>query len=108
MFGRTLSEREYRRREVASRKVMGSTVGEVLALFMGRYAWPLVVSMMIAAPVAYRMGSLWLEGFAEHTSIYWWLFPLAFIVVSSVVLLTVAAQCWREPTPTPMDSIRAE
>ena len=101
-------ETEYRRREVAIRKVMGSTVGEVLALFMGRYVWPLVVSMMIAAPVAYRMGSLWLEGFAEHTPIYWWLFPLAFIAVSSVVLLTVAAQCWRVATTNPMDSIRVE
>ena len=108
VFCLTMFETEYRRREVAIRKVMGSTVGEVLALFMGRYAWPLVVSMLIAAPVAYRMGSLWLEGFAEHTPIYWWLFPLAFIAVSSVVLLTVAAQCWRVATTNPMDSIRVE
>lgn len=108
VFCLTMFETEYRRREVAIRKVMGSTVGEVLVLFMGRYAWPLVVSMLIAAPVAYRMGSLWLEGFAEHTPIYWWLFPLAFIAVSSVVLLTVAAQCWRVATTNPMDSIRVE
>ena len=108
VFCLTMFETEYRRKEIAIRKVMGSTVGEVLALFMGRYAWPLVVSMLIAAPVAYRMGSLWLEGFAEHTPIYWWLFPLAFIAVSSVVLLTVAAQCWRVATTNPMDSIRVE
>ena len=108
VFCLTMFETEYRRREIAIRKVMGSTVGEVLALFTGRYAWPLAVSMLIAAPVAYRMGALWLEGFAEHTPIHWWLFPVALIVVSSVVLVTVAAQCWRVATMNPMDSIRTE
>ena len=108
VFCLTMFETEYRRREIAIRKVMGSTVGEVLALFTGRYAWPLVVSMLIAAPVAYRMGALWLEGFAEHTPIHWWLFPVALIVVSSVVFVTVAAQCWRVATMNPMESIRTE
>lgn len=108
VFCLTMFETEYRRREIAIRKVMGSTEGKVLALFTGRYAWPLAVSMLIAAPVAYRMGALWLEGFAEHTPIHWWLFPVALIVVSSVVLVTVAAQCWRVATMNPMDSIRTE
>ncbi len=108
VFCLTMFETEYRRREIAIRKVLGRTVGDVLALFTGRYAWPLVVSMLIAAPVAYRMGALWLEGFAEHTPIHWWLFPVALIVVSSVVFLTVAAQCWRVAMMNPMDSIRTE
>ena len=108
VFCLTMLDTTYRRREIAIRKVMGSTVGEVLTLFTGRYVLPLVVSWVIAVPIAYRLGTLWLEGFAEHTPIHWWIFPLAFMVIGCVVMLTVVVQCWRVATMNPMESIRTE
>ena len=108
VFCLTMFDTTYRRREIAIRKVMGSTMGQVLALFTGRYAWPLVVSWVIAVPMAYRLGTLWLEGFAEQTPIHWWIFPLAFVAIGCVVMLTVVIQCWHVATMNPMDSIRTE
>ena len=64
--------------KIAIRKVMGSSVGEVLSLFTKRYALPLVLSFVIAAPIGYYISEQWLQNFAEHTPIYWWLFPVAF------------------------------
>ena len=108
VFCLTMFETEYRRKEIAIRKVMGSSVGEVLSLFTQRYALPLVLSFVIAAPIGYYISEQWLQNFAEHTPIYWWLFPMAFVIVSTVVILTVVVQCWRVATMNPTESIKTE
>lgn len=108
VFCLTMFETEYRRKEIAIRKVMGSSVGEVLSLFTRRYAIPLIISFVIAAPTGYYISEKWLQNFAEHTPIYWWLFPVAFLVVSMIVQLTVIIQCWRVATMNPTESIKTE
>ncbi len=108
VFCLTMFETEYRRKEIAIRKVMGSSVGEVLSLFTRRYALPLVLSFAIAAPIGYYISEQWLQNFAEHTPIYWWLLPMAFVIISIVVLLTVVVQSWRVATMNPVESIKTE
>ena len=108
VFCLTMFETEYRRKEIAIRKVMGSTVGQVLLLFVLRYIAPLVVSFLVAAPLARWLGTRWLENFAEHASIAWWLFPLALIIVGIVVVITVVLQSWRVATSNPIESIKTE
>ena len=108
VFCLTMFETEYRRKEIAIRKVMGSSVGEVLSLFTRRYAIPLILSFVIAAPIGYYISEQWLQNFAEHTPIYWWLFPLAFVIVSTIVLLTVIVQSLRVATMNPVESIKTE
>ena len=108
VFCLTLIETEYRRKEIAIRKIMGSTVHEVLLLFAGRYLILLLVAFVIAAPVGYYISTKWLQNFAEHTPIYWWFFPLAFLMVSVVVLLTVVLQSGRVATENPVNSIKTE
>lgn len=87
---------------------MGSTVHEVLLLFAGRYLVPLLAAFVIAAPIGYYISTKWLQNFAEHTPIYWWFFPLAFLMVSAVVLLTVVLQSGRVATENPVNSIKTE
>lgn len=108
VFCLTMFETEYRRKEIAVRKVMGSSVGEVLSLFARRYAVPLAVAFLIAAPVGHYVGGQWLQNFAEHAPIHWWIFPLAFVVVSLVVIATVIIQSWRVATLNPVESLKAE
>ena len=108
VFSLTMFETEYRRKEIAIRKVMGSSVGAVVRLFAMRYMLPLVAAYVVAAPLGWWLSQQWLHSFAEHTPIYWWLFPLAFVAVAAVVLLTVVAQSWRVATSNPVDSIKTE
>ncbi|MDO4948710.1 MAG: ABC transporter permease [Bacteroidales bacterium] len=108
VFCLTMFETECRRKEIAIRKVMSSSVGEVLSLFTRRYILPLILSFAIAAPIGYYLSEQWLQNFAEHTPIYWWIFPLAFVIVSVVVLLTVVVQSWHVATKNPMESIKTE
>ena len=108
VFSLTMFETEYRRKEIAIRKVMGSSVGSVVSLFALRYAVPLVVAFVIAAPIGWWLSNSWLQSFAEHTPIHWWLFPISFVAVSAVVVLTVVMQSWRVATANPVESIKTE
>lgn len=108
VFSLTMFETEYRRKEIAIRKVMGSSVGSVVRLFAMRYALPLVVAFAVAAPVGWWLSNSWLQSFAEHTPIHWWLFPLSFVLVSAVVVITVIIQSWRVATANPVESIKTE
>ena len=108
VFSLTMFETEYRRKEIAIRKVMGSSTWSVIRLFAIRYAGPLVAAFVIAAPIGWLLSAQWLRSFAEHTPIYWWLLPLAFVTVSTVVILTVVVQSWKVATANPVDSIKAE
>lgn len=108
VFSLTMFETEYRRKEIAIRKVMGSSVGSVVSLFALRYAVPLVIAFVIAAPIGWWLSNSWLQSFAEHTPIHWWLFPISFVAVSAVVVLTVVVQSWRVATANPVESIKTE
>ena len=108
VFCMTMFETEYRRKEIGIRKVMGSSTQEILMMFCRHYALLLAVSFIIAAPIAYYIGRQWLQSFAERTPIYWWLFPLALLVIALVTLLTVVIQSWRAATENPVNSIKNE
>lgn len=108
VFSLTMFETEYRRKEIGIRKVMGSSVDSIVRLFAMRYTVPLVVSFVVAAPVGWWLSMQWLQSFAEHTPLHWWLFPLSFVGVSAVVIATVVAQSWRVATQNPVESIKTE
>jgi len=108
VFCLTMFETEYRRKEIGIRKVYGASVKEILRLISRRYVVLTVVAFVIAAPLAWYFGHTWLENFAERTPIYWWLFPLALLLIALVTLLTVLIQSWRAATENPINSIKTE
>lgn len=108
VFCLTMFETEYRRKEIGIRKVMGSSTGEILTMLCRSYVWLLVGSFIVAAPLAWYIGREWLQSFAERTPIYWWLFPLALLVIALVTLLTVVIQSWRTANENPVNSIKNE
>ena len=77
-------------------------------LFAMRYAVPLIVAFVVAAPIGWWLSNQWLQSFAEHTPIHWWLFPISFVLVSAVVIATVMVQSWRVATANPVESIKTE
>ena len=108
VFCLTMFETEYRRKEIGIRKVFGSTEGQIVRLLTSRYMLLLFIAFVIAVPLAWYMGSQWLENFTERTIIYWWLFPLALFLVGLVTLLTATIQGWRAATENPINSIKTE
>ena len=108
VFGLVVFESEYRRREVAVRKVLGSSTSQILVLFNKGYLFILIICFILAAPVAFYGVYRWLENFAYRTPMYWWVFLVSFILVSIITFITVTFQNWHVANSNPVDSMKTE
>ena len=108
VFGMTMFESEYRRKEIGIRKVFGSSTKEILTMFNRRYMYILLGCFVIAAPIGYMLGEHWLEGFAIRTAISPLLFLVSFLLIALITMLTVTYQSWKNASENPVNSIKNE
>ena len=108
VFGLTMFESEYRRKEIGVRKVFGSSTREILLMFNRRYLYILLGCFAVAAPLGYLVGQHWLEGFAVRTAISPLLFVVSFLLITLITMLTVTYQSWKNANENPVNSIKTE
>ena len=108
VFGIVLFETQHRRREIAVRRVMGASRGEILAMFNRRYVMLVAVCFVLAVPVSIWAVRHWLAGFAYAVPLYWWVFALALAGVLAVTALTVTVRSWRAVNENPAESVKSE
>lgn len=108
VFGLVLFETQHRRREIAVRRVMGASRGEILAMFNRRYVMLVAVCFVLAVPVSIWAVRHWLAGFAYGVPLYWWVFALALAGVLAVTALTVTVRSWRAVNENPAESVKSE
>ena len=108
VFGMTMFESEYRRKEIGIRKVFGSSTREILTMFNRRYLYILLGCFVVAAPIGYFLGEHWLEGFAVRTAISPLLFLVSFLLIALITMLTVTYQSWKNANENPIHSIKNE
>ena len=107
VFGLVLFETQHRRREIAVRRVMGASRGEILAMFNRRYVMLVAVCFVLAVPVSIWAVRHWLAGFAYAVPLYWWVFALALAGVLAVTALTVTVRSWRAVNENPAESVKS-
>ena len=108
VFGMTMFESEYRRKEIGIRKVFGSSTREILTMFNKRYLYILLGCFVVAAPIGYMVGVHWLEDFAVRTAISPLLFLVSFLLIALITILTVTYQSWKNANENPVNSIKNE
>lgn len=108
VFSLVMFEAIYRRKEIALRRVMGSSIREILQMLSKTYVYIILICFVIASPVAYWAVGKWLENFAYKTPIYGWVFLVAFLIVLGVTLATVVYQSWHAATSNPVESLKDE
>ena len=108
VFGLTMFESEYRRKEIGVRKVFGSSTREILTMFNKRYLYILLGCFVVAAPIGYMVGMHWLEDFAVRTAISPLLFLVSFLLIALITMLTVTYQSWKNANENPVNSIKNE
>ena len=108
VFGMTMFESEYRRKEIGIRKVFGSSTREILTMFNKRYLYILLGCFVVAAPIDYMVGVHWLEDFAVRTAISPLLFLVSFLLIALITMLTVTYQSWKNANENPVNSIKNE
>ncbi|MDX8337721.1 ABC transporter permease [Draconibacterium sp. IB214405] len=108
LFGLALIITQNRTKEIGVRKVNGARVSEILMLLNKDYIKWVAVAFVLACPAAWFAMEKWLVNFAYKTSLSWWIFVIAGIVASGIVLLTVSIQSWKAATRNPVEALRYE
>lgn len=108
VFGLVVFDSEYRRKEIGVRKVLGSSVLQIIIMFNKTYLHILCLCFILAVPIAYHVVVRWLDNFAYKTPMYWWVFIIAFVMVSMITVITVTFQNYWVANENPVKSLKTE
>lgn len=108
VYGLILFNTKYKAKEIAIRKVNGSTEKDIILLLNRSVLIQLFVSFLIAVPIVFFVVNRWLEQFAYKIDIQWWVFLLGGLIVFVITLLTVSGQSYRTATSNPMEALNKE
>jgi putative ABC transport system permease protein len=97
-----------RTKEIGVRKVLGSSVQNIVVLLSKDLLKPVLLGTLIAVPVGYYVMNKWLQGFAYRTDIRWWMFALSAMTAVLIALITVSFQAIKAALTNPVKSLRSE
>jgi len=97
-----------RTKEIGIRKVLGANVSGIVLLISKDLIKPVVLSILIATPLAWYAMHRWLEGFAYRTPVSVWIFLGAGAVTVLIAMLTVGLRAMRAAQANPAKSLKTE
>ena len=99
---------ERRTKEIGIRKVNGAKSMEIFSLLSKEYIIWVIISILIASPIAWYAMNKWLQNFAYRINISWWVFALAGTIALLIALLTVSFQSYKAASKNPVEALRYE
>ncbi len=97
-----------RTKEIAVRKVLGADVKNIISIFLKEYGILILISNLIAWPLAYLITAKWLENYTYRIQQDFvpYLFVCFFILITAFIL--IAAQCFKAAIANPVKSLKTE
>ncbi|CAN5484142.1 ABC transporter permease [soil metagenome] len=108
LFGLTSFAAQQRIKEIGIRKVLGASISDITTLLSKDFMKLVIVSIIIASPLAWWAMHKWLQDFAYRTEISWWMFALAGGIAVVIALATVGFQAVKAAVTNPVDNLRTE
>jgi len=97
-----------RTKEIGIRKINGAMSSEIFTLLSGKYIIWVLISIIIAYPVAWYAMKKWLQNFAYRIDITLWVFALAGVIALFIAWTTVSFQSYRAAGKNPVEALRYE
>lgn len=108
LFGLASFTAAKRTKEIGVRKVLGSSVPNILLLLSKDMLKPVLLATVIAMPVGYYCMNKWLQNFAYRTTLHWWIFVLAAVLTFLIALFTISFKSLKAALANPVKSLRNE
>ncbi|MGI8583157.1 MAG: ABC transporter permease, partial [Chitinophagaceae bacterium] len=108
LLGLAAYSTQQRTREIGIRKVLGASIGNIVAMLSKDFLKLVVIAAIIAFPIAWYAMNTWLQDFAYRTSISWWVFLMAGLLSAIIALGTISFQAIKAALSNPVKSLRTE
>ncbi len=108
LFGLASYMAEQRTKEIGVRKVLGASVASLWRLLSKDFILLVLISLLIAAPLAWYFMEGWLQKYDYRTELSWWIFAAAGAGALVITLLTVSFQAVRAALMNPVKALRSE
>ncbi len=108
LLGLAMFTAEQRTKEFGIRKVLGASAGMLFSLLSKDFLVLVLIAFLFASPLAWWAMHGWLQNFAYHVDVEWWVFLLAGAMALLIALLTVSVQAIKVAIANPVKSLRTE
>jgi ABC-type antimicrobial peptide transport system permease subunit len=99
---------ENRIKEIGVRKVLGASVFSITSLMSKDFLKLVIISFIIASPVAWFAMSKWLESYTYRIRMEWWIYAAAGLLSVTIALITISAQAIKAAIANPVAALRSE
>ena len=108
LFGLAAYTAERRTKEIGIRKVLGAGITNITTLLSKDFLQLVVISCIVAFPVAWWMMSNWLHNYKYRIEISWWIFLAAGLSAILIALITISFQSIKAAMANPVKNLRTE
>jgi len=108
LFGLATYTAQVKVKEIGIRKVLGASVGNITGMLSKDFLMLVALSIIITTPIAWYAMNNWLQNFAYHITIQWWVFALAGIIGLIIAFVTICFQSIKAALANPVKSLRSE
>jgi len=108
LFGLASFMAERRIKEIGVRKVLGASVSQLWLLLSKEFVLLVIISCVIASPLALYFLQSWLKKYEYHINISPLIFINAAVVAIVITLITVSFQAIKAAVANPVKSLRTE
>jgi putative ABC transport system permease protein len=108
LFGLAYMDAQRRTKEIGVRKVLGAPVPRIVFILSKGFSFLVLISFIIACPLAYYGGEEWLSTFPYHIEMGWDMFVIAGVLTVTVAFLTVGWHAVKTALSNPVKALRYE